>query len=293
MPKLLVRYGEIGLKSNSVRRRFERSLEENIENAFLAAKSQCRIESERGRIYVSIDDPDSATAILRKVFGIVSFSLVTEVPSDMESLKSSVVAYASPLIGDDESFAVKATRQGSHKYTSMDVGRETGGAIFDANESRGVKVNLTKPDKKIFVEVRNARAYIFSSAVKGPGGLPMGSQGKVLAIIESERDNVAAWLMMRRGCKAALLAEDESLAEPLRQWDPYLRAHKTLGDSLETLAAKLKCEAVVTGGDIAHPSLMGKGKEMPQLHPLVGLSEEAILASLESIKAGIPPSFGV
>jgi thiamine biosynthesis protein ThiI len=121
----------------------------------------------------------------------------------------------------------------------------------------------------------------------------MGSQGKVLAIIESERDNVAAWLMMRRGCKAALLAEDESLAEPLRKWDPYLRIHKTLGDSLETLAGKLKCEAIVTGGDIGHPALMGKGKEMPQLHPLVGLSEEAILASLESIESGVPPSFGV
>ncbi|MFH0816321.1 MAG: THUMP domain-containing protein [Methanobacteriota archaeon] len=292
MPKLLVRYGEIGLKSNSVRRRFERSLMENIENGFLAAKSQCRIESERGRIYVSVDDADSATAILRKVFGIVSFSVVAEVPSDMESMKRSVVEYASPLIGDGESFAVKATRQGSHKYTSMDVAREVGGAIHDANENRGVRVDLTKPDRRIFIEVRNARAYIFASAVKGPGGLPMGSQGKVLAIIESERDNVAAWLMMRRGCKAALLAEDESPVEPLRLWDPNIRIFKSLGDSAERLAGKLKCQAIVTGGDIDHPSLLGKGEEMPLLHPLVGLSRQAISSSLKGIKSGIPPAFG-
>ena len=120
----------------------------------------------------------------------------------------------------------------------------------------------------------------------------MGSQGKVLAIIESERDNVAAWLMMRRGCKAALLAEDEAIAEPLREWDPHLRVYKSLGDPLEMLAAKLKCQAIVTGGDIEHPALMGKGKEMPWLHPLVGLSEKAISSSLSSIKTGIPPAFG-
>ena len=292
MPLMLIRYGEIGLKSNSVRRRFERSLVENIENAFVAASMQCRVTGERGRIYVAVDDAAAAVGVLRKVFGIVSFSQVAETGSEMSGMKKFVADYASAVVRDGETFAVKATRQGSHPYTSLDMGRELGQVILDANSSRGVRVNLDSPDRKIFVEVRNARAFVFSTAVKGPGGLPMGSQGKVLAILEKPEDAVGAWLMMRRGCKAALLSEDDALAEPLAKWDPHLRVYKSLGDTPETMAGKLKCQAVTAGGTSYHPIGLTKGSEMPMLHPLVGLSSEEIARALDDVRNGIPPHFG-
>jgi thiamine biosynthesis protein ThiI len=291
MPLILVRYGEIGLKSTSVRRRFERSLVENIENAFMAAKAQCRIDGERGRIYVSVDEVEAASTILRRVFGIVSFSAVEEVPSDLDSVKAGAVSLALRMLGKDESFAVRCTRQGSHPYTSMVAAKDVGQAILDAATGLGTHVDLDSPDKEIRIEIRNARAFIFHNAVKGPGGLPMGSQGKVLAIVERPRDCAAAWLMMRRGCKAAILAEDESLVAPLARWDPHLRVHSRQGDPVETVAGKLKCGAVVIGGTLAEAEALSKGEKMPVLHPLVGLSEAEIDAAVASIAAGIPPNF--
>jgi thiamine biosynthesis protein ThiI len=292
MALMLVRYGEIGLKSASVRRRFERSLVENIENAFLAARRECRVERERGRVYVRSDDMAAATATLRKVFGIVSFSPVEEIPSSMDEIKSRSAAFAGGLIGDGESFAVRATRSGSHRYTSMDVAREAGQSILDAVKGKGASVDLGSPGRTIFIEVRGARAFLFSSSTRGPGGLPMGSQGKVLAIVERAEDAVAAWLMMRRGCKAALLAEDEGLAEPLGAWDPNLRVHKSLGDAPEKLAAKLRCQAIVVGATLDGPGSLRKGESLPWLHPLVGLPDVRIREALASIMNGVPPDFG-
>jgi thiamine biosynthesis protein ThiI len=292
MPLMLVRYGEIGLKSHSVRRRFERSLVENIENAFVAAKGQCRVTGERGRIYVGVEDAAAASVILKRVFGIVSFSEVAETGSELEGLKKFAAEYSMRVIGEGETFAVKATRQGSHPYTSLDMGKEIGQAILDAHAGRSVTVDLDSPDRKIFVEVRARRAFVFSDAVKGPGGLPMGSQGKVLAILEKPEDAVAAWLLMRRGCKAALLAEDDALAEPLAKWDPHLRVYKSLGDAPERVAGKLKCQAIVTGGDSERPASLSKGAEMPWLHPLVGLSRAEMSDALAKVREGAPPSFG-
>lgn len=311
MPLILVRYGEIGLKSSSVRRRFERALVENIQDQFVAAKMSCLVRQERGRVWLRVEDFGTAANVLRRVFGVVSFSEVVEASSKMEELCASAAKFAAGIVEKGESFAVKATRTGTHPYTSMDVGREAGSAIYESLKGKGVKVDLTKPDKTIHVEVRERRAYLFSSAVKGPGGLPLGTQGKVLAIVRSGdasgksrrglgaddgsagRDMLAAWLLMRRGCKAVLLTENESLIEPMHQWDPRLRTAKAMGEEPNGIAGKMKCEAIVSGRDIDEIHGWKAEGALPVLYPLVGLSKTEIDRAVKDIRDGIPPNFSV
>jgi adenylyl- and sulfurtransferase ThiI len=53
---------------------------------------------------------------------------------------------------------------------------------------------------ELYVEIRGRRAFLYTEVLKGPGGLPLGSRGKVLALVSSGIDSpVAAWMMMRRG----------------------------------------------------------------------------------------------
>ena len=103
----------------------------------------------------------------------------------------------------------------------MDLEKEMGATVLEANSDKGVKVNLSDPDRTIFIEVRSNKAYIFTSYIRCYGGLPLGSQGKVLAYVNDERGLASAWLMMKRGCSVLVYGDyDSSL---LKKYDPHLR----------------------------------------------------------------------
>ncbi|MFP4655306.1 MAG: tRNA sulfurtransferase, partial [Methanohalobium sp.] len=96
----------------------------------------------------------------------------------------------------------RATRTGNHDFSSHDIGVICGDAVYSILGSAGKNpsVDLTNPDREIFVEMRQKYAYIHTSIVKGVGGLPLGSQGKMVALISGGIDSpVAAWRMMKRG----------------------------------------------------------------------------------------------
>ncbi len=164
----------------------------------------------------------------------------------------------------------------------MDVGREVGSAVFLANEDRNVRVDLTDPDVIFYVEVRENRAYIFDSYMPGPGGLPMGSQGKVLAVVNSDRDALAAWLIMKRGCKAFILTDDpEGPARSLDRWDPRLTME--IGGSIKEVLHHRRAMALVLGSEMDDIDPVN-GLEVPIFYPLVGLSPEEISVRISQIK---------
>ncbi|MGA7923149.1 MAG: tRNA 4-thiouridine(8) synthase ThiI, partial [Thermoplasmata archaeon] len=72
---VIVRYGELGLKSPPVRREFERILQRNIVAQFLARGQSCRLRSDHGHLYVESDDPLGSAALARRVFGVTSVSI--------------------------------------------------------------------------------------------------------------------------------------------------------------------------------------------------------------------------
>lgn len=202
---IVVRYGELALKSEPVRRRFERALAENIRLALGGLKHSLR--RERGRFFVTAA---AKTAIerLTKIPGITSVSPAVETGADLNGICSAIVELAKRTLKPGESFAIRASRVGEHDFSSRDVGRAAGEAILKALPN--VRVNLSSPDKELFVEVRWGRAYVFSDIMRGVGGLPVGTQGKVIALLsDGSYGAAAAYLMMKRGCRVSLLHLDD------------------------------------------------------------------------------------
>jgi thiamine biosynthesis protein ThiI len=195
---VLVRYGEIGIKSDKVRSRYERTLVNNIKRALdFCAIPYDAVIRDFGRIFVQTRDLAAAQAVAC-VFGVVSASPVQKSAATLDAMSSAAVHIVSPLLSIGRSFGIRARRTGTHDYSSRDIGEVVGNAIEKAT---GSPVHLKKPDIQLFIEVRANSAYLYTEIVPGVGGLPLGTQGKVIALISGGIDSpVAAWLMMKRGC---------------------------------------------------------------------------------------------
>lgn len=200
---IIARYGEIGLKSPKIRSRFERRLVKNIKATF-----ECDVDRNQGRIYIFPKDFDEGTKKLNRVFGIVSYSPATSTNANYSDIDETLTKYANDLVDEgilDENtkFAIKCRRVGTHDFTSQEMAAHCGGVVRNVVLA---PVDLTHPDLTIFVEIRDDNAYIFHEKIKGPGGLPLGTQGKVVVLLSSGIDSpVAAYLMMKRGCEVVAL----------------------------------------------------------------------------------------
>ena len=220
MRTILVRYSEIGLKSKPIRKRFENQLKENMMSMLARDRVEALVTSDESRLYVRAEDTDAAVRSIKRVFGVASMSVAEICSSDMKAICDTAAEYSRPRLKEGQSFAVRARREGQHAYTSMELGKEAGSAIFLANDGK-VKVNLTDPDVTFYIEVRNNKAFIFDSYIRAHAGLPLGSQGKVIAEVNDERGLLSAWLMMKRGCRAIVHGDYE--IKVLEAFDPSLK----------------------------------------------------------------------
>ena len=200
---IIARYGEIGLKSPKIRSRFERKLVDNIKATF-----ECEVVRNQGRIYIHPADFDEGIEKLNRVFGVVSYSPATSTKTTYEDIDETLTEYTKELISEnvlneDTRFAIKCRRVGKHDFTSQEMAAHCGGVVRNVIPA---PVDLTNPDLTIFVEVREDETFIFHEKIKGPGGLPLGTQGKVVVLLSSGIDSpVAAYLMMKRGCEVVAL----------------------------------------------------------------------------------------
>ena len=200
---IIARYGEIGIKSPKIRSRFERKLVKNIKATF-----ECDVDRNQGRIYVHPEDFEEGVEKLNRVFGVVSYSPAISTKTNYDDIDKTLAEYVEGLISEnvlDENtkFAIKCRRVGKHDFTSQEMAAHCGGVV---RKRILAPVDLTEPDLTIFVEVRDDDTFIFHEKVKGPGGLPLGTQGKVIVLLSSGIDSpVAAYLMMKRGCEVVAL----------------------------------------------------------------------------------------
>jgi thiamine biosynthesis protein ThiI len=278
---LLIRYCEIGLKSTPVRRRFENILKDNMLTMLAADGIEAIVTFADARFFIETDDIQGCVDSVKKVFGIASLSVVEECTSDMDDICKTAAEYSVGRISEGQSFAVKARREGTHPYTSMDVGREAGSAIFERNEDLGVKVDLTDPEKIFYIEVRNNKAYIFDSYVTCPGGLPLGSQGRVFAEIDDRRGMVSAWMMMKRGCRVMVRGDYD--IDLLRDYDPTLRS--ITDEDIENGSIK-EILGMVKGTSLEELDSMDVSKyDVPVYFPTIGMSDQDVDDLYGSIKS--------
>lgn len=201
---VVVRHGEIGTKSQHVSTKMERQLRENLEAMLADRDVDGTIEQRRFRLLIHTDEPERATAAAADTFGVVSASPATRVEPTEDAICEGLAAAAREHY-DGGTFAVSARRAGepdAHPFSSTDLERAGGSAVWEASESAGVdpEVDLDDPDLEFFVDCREDVAYCFLEKRSGPGGLPLGTQDPVVALMSGGIDSpVAAWELMKRG----------------------------------------------------------------------------------------------
>jgi tRNA uracil 4-sulfurtransferase len=201
---VIVRYGELGLKSENIRKKYEDLLVHNI-HAMLRQDGIVydSIRQQRGRIFVITSDPKAPVSVA-KVFGVVSCSPAVSTGPTIDEAAAVAAEFGKEIIKEGQSFAIMGRHSGEkgQDFTSRDIGRRCGDVVYHAVEDRHPKVDLKNPDHAIHVEIRGRGSYVFTDIVKGVGGMPLGSQGRMVAMVSGGIDSpVAAWLMMKRGCE--------------------------------------------------------------------------------------------
>ena len=210
---IIARYGEVGLKSNRVRRRFENRLKNNI-----MASIDAEVKISQARIYIFPKDYDDALEKLERIFGIVSYSPAVSTKATFEDIERDLSSYAEKLheeglLDENTRFAISCRRVGIHEFSSQEMAAFAGAVIVRKYSS---PVDLTNPELTIYLEVRDGDAYIYHEKIQGPGGLPLGTQGKVVSLLSSGIDSpVATYLMMKRGCQIiALYCDNQPYTTP-------------------------------------------------------------------------------
>jgi adenylyl- and sulfurtransferase ThiI len=199
---VLVRFGEIGIKSAPVRRAMVQRLRSNLLSALERRQVEGDVAAIGSRLWLSGPDPEALAAVAQRTFGVVSASPARRVEATLPAVAEAACALA--LERDWRTFAIRARREGSHPFSSQQLQVEVGSAVFRAAEAAGrsPKVDLGSPELAIDVDVRGPVAYVFCGARPGPGGIPVGTQGRVLVLLSDEASMLAAWMVMRRGCEA-------------------------------------------------------------------------------------------
>lgn len=295
---ILIRYGELALKGKVTRKHFEITLVANIKNALNINKIPFELKRERGRFYLYTDKINEGIDILKKIFGIYSVSPVIKTQSDMDSISKYAVDISKKVLTKEKSFALRVTRTGNHDFTSQDVAVKVGADICKATSA---KVNLTKPYFELFIEIRDKNAFIFTERIQGVGGLPLGTQGKVLSLVDSPKSLLAVWYLMRRGCEAVFVNIDtkynKTIRSFVRNWyvnEDVINVNvrgKNLYKKLNKIAAEKNCNAIATSHSLYDAKskflndtkLLKRYTELPVLHPVIAMDQKIITEKCKEI----------
>jgi tRNA uracil 4-sulfurtransferase len=228
-PVVLVHYHELGLKRGN-RPLFLRHLARNLRRT-TSDLGPMNLRQVSGRLVLELDQHPDPTAVrdrVRRVCGVASAALAYRVVSTVEAMK----AVVSELVEGRsfKSFRISARRAfKTYPLTSVELNRELGAFVLGRVAT---KVDLRHPELEIHVEVMPAETFVYVDPESGPGGLPVGASGTVAALLSGGIDSpVAAWRMMKRGCRVVFVhfhsvpylpptsqAKARALVERLTEW---------------------------------------------------------------------------
>ncbi len=290
---LLVRYGELALKSPPVRREFESALRRNLLGQFVHAGLDLRLRSDRGHLYAEADDPVRAARLVRRVFGVTSVSVVEEVPTDRPTITARLLELADRRLVPGTRFAVRARRTGSHTFTSQELARDLGADVLARWPERDLHVDLTRPEVELFVEVRGPRTYLYFDRATGPGGVPLGVAGRLVALVDGPRGALGAYLMMKRGCRLSLLVLPTGAPyaqEVLARFDPNVKI-ETVPAEPEAWATRAEATVAATHAEGVvlplavddYPAARARWGTTLVFSPTVGLTDEEVEARWKNV----------
>ena len=203
MKSVVVHYQEIALKGNN-RPWFIARLARNLRQA-TADLGVREVRVLMGRVEVVLEtDADWATVRhrLSRVFGVANFAQAGRAPLDVDAIASAILA---DLDNQNPRTVRVSARRADKRFplTSPQIEREVGGRI---KEAKGWTVDLGNPEFTIHVEALSHDAFYYFGKEQGPGGMPVGVSGRVACLLSGGIDSpVAAWRLMRRGCRVLLV----------------------------------------------------------------------------------------
>ncbi len=198
----LIKYAEIGTKGKN-RFLFEDALIKQIRHALKEVEGNFTYSKESGRIYVDVEgayDYEETIEALKRVFGIAWICPMVQVEEkDFEKLKQIVVDYVDQVYPDKHLTFKVDSRRADKKYpvSSEQMNRDLGEVILNAFPE--MKVDVHHPDVLLKFEVRNL-VNIYSVMIPGPGGMPVGTNGKAMLLLSGGIDSpVAGYMVAKRG----------------------------------------------------------------------------------------------
>ena len=200
----LIKYAEIGVKGKN-RYLFEDRLCDQIRYALKRCEGTFEVTKSQGRIYVNaLSDFDQEETVdnLKTVFGVTGICPVVHVEDEgFEKLCQDVVRYIDQVYPDKNfTFKVDARRaRKNYPKNSMEINSDLGEALLNAFS--GMRVDVHRPDVMLHVEVRE-KIYIYSTVIPGPGGLPVGTNGKGMLLLSGGIESpVAGYMIAKRGVR--------------------------------------------------------------------------------------------
>lgn len=285
---------EISLKSYFVKTFFLKKLLNSIKTTAKQNNLEIKIlKRTPGMILIQSPDTKKAVELLKRIFGIASFSLAEKTAArNMEEVKALVLAYAKEELRKGDSFALRVNRLGEHEFTSQEIAVECGNEIM--NKMNGLRVDLKNPKKELFIELNKEQLFLYSGKFSGAKGLPLGVEGKVGVIMNGERNElIASWLMMKRGCNIFPVIKKmnkkikENL-EILKKWNSFrefkpihfneLKNHK---DFIEAIVLS---KEKVNEQNLQEITSLSKKTPFPLFVPLMLYPKELLVEQLKQIK---------
>ena len=198
----LIKYAEIAIKGKN-RYLFEDALVSQMNHALKKVDGTFHIRKEQGRIYVEMEgeyDYDGAVEALQHVFGIVGICPVVLLEDEgFDALAGEVIRYIDEVYPDKHfTFKVNARRaRKNYPLESMEINAQMGERILEAFPETSVDVH--KPQVMFNIEIRN-QINVYSTVIPGPGGMPVGTNGKAMLLLSGGIDSpVAGYMIAKRG----------------------------------------------------------------------------------------------
>lgn len=200
----LIKYAEIGVKGKN-RYLFEDKLCDQIRYALTRCDGTFEVTKSQGRIYVNARtafDYEETVEQLQTVFGVTGICPVVHVEDEgFEKLCADVIDYIGKVYPDKKfTFKVEARRaRKNYPKNSMEINCDIGEALLKAYPE--LRVDVHKPEVLLRIEIRE-KIYIYSTVIPGPGGLPVGTNGRGMLLLSGGIDSpVAGYMIAKRGVK--------------------------------------------------------------------------------------------
>ncbi len=286
----------IFLKSERVKQYFNSKLRENIKTALHnSGERGFSLEQGRGRLFLRSADIKKSSEVLRRVFGLHSLAPAFEFSAGtLQEIVDNSLGFAEGRFENIKTFAVRASRSGEQAFTSQELERKLGAELL--SWFLHLKVDLTKPEKTFFLELRGEKGYCYVEEIPCFGGLPQGVEGFVGVFFEGKPEElVAGWLLMKRGCNIFPIVprttkKMEKHLSALVPWNRGMRFSLTPQGKLSALAeerglsALARADTAVTKKAFKEYRAFDSKMPLPVFRPLLFHSAEWVKKAASTIK---------